>query len=87
MYAQPVTLAERAQIARDWRKAHSFTSPVVIDWPDNRINADYAGTPERLYILDRAGIVTFKSEMDPYPDAHLDDWENALQAALGASTM
>lgn len=79
MYAQPTDMNERAKVAHDWRIAHSFHSQVVLDWPDNRINDDYAGAPERLYVLDAKGIVTFKSEQGPYHDSHLEDWAAALR--------
>jgi len=79
MYAQPTNMDERAKVAHDWRSAYSFDSPVVLDWPDNRINDDYAGEPERLYVLDAKGIVTFKSEQGPYHDSHLEDWAVALE--------
>lgn len=79
MYAQPVSLEERAKVANDWRRAYDFRNPVVLDWPDNRMNADYAGGPERLYVLDASGIVTFKSEQGPYYDSHLEDWATALE--------
>lgn len=78
MYPQPVNMNERAKVANDWRNAYGFKSPIVLDWPDNRINRDYAGSPERLYVLDADGIVTFKSEQGPYHDSHLDEWAAAL---------
>lgn len=79
MYAQPINLTERAKVASDWRQAYGFKNQVVLDWPDNRINADYAGGPERLYVLDANARVTFKSEQGPYYDNHLDDWATALK--------
>lgn len=85
MYAQPVNLEERATVANDWRKAYDFKNPVVLDWPDNRINADYAGGPERLYVLDAKGIVTFKSEQGPYYDSQLEDWAISLEKVLRSS--
>ena len=81
MYAQPTDINERAKVAHDWRNAYSFHSQVVLDWPDNRINDDYAGAPERLYVLDAKGVVTFKSEQGPYHDSHLEDWAAALRSA------
>ncbi|WP_137701093.1 deiodinase-like protein [Marimonas lutisalis] len=81
MYAQPSDMNERAKVAHDWRTAYSFHSQVVLDWPDDRINEDYAGAPERLYILDAKGVVTFKSEQGPYHDSHLEDWAAALRYA------
>ena len=83
MYAQPATLDDRAAIARDWRDAFDIQAPIVLDWPDNRINDDYAGTPERLYVLDAEGVVTFKSEPGPYYDDHLEDWAAALARVAG----
>jgi hypothetical protein len=79
MYSQPVNMDERAKVANDWRSAYGFESPIVLDWPDNRINDDYDGSPERLYVLDSEGVVTFKSEQGPYNDDHLDDWAVALE--------
>lgn len=81
MYAQPTDMNKRAKVAHDWRKAYRFHSQVVVDWPDNRINDDYAGAPERLYVLDANGVVTFKSEQGPYHDSHLEDWAAALRNA------
>lgn len=77
---QLTTVEERARIAGDWRAAHSIEEPVLLDWPDNRINTEYAGSPQRLYVLDVQGIVTFKSECSPYYHDQLDDWAAALQA-------
>lgn len=85
MYAQPVSLEERARVASDWRRAYDFKNPIVLDWPDNRINAEYAGAPERLYVLDANGTVTFKSEQGPYHDSHLEDWAAALEEVVRSS--
>lgn len=87
MYSQPINMEERAKIARDWRNAYGFESPIVLDWPDNRINQNYAGSPERLYVLDADGVVTFKSEQGPYHDIHLEDWAGALEQAASVSTL
>ena len=79
MYAQPTNMNECAKVAHDWRRAYSFHRQVVLDWPDNRISDDYAGAPERLYVLDANGFVIFKSEQGPYHDSHLEDWAAALR--------
>lgn len=80
MYAQPVSMEDRAKVAADWREAYGFTNPVLLDWSDNRINTEYSGSPERLYVLDPSGVVTFRSEQGPYNDDHLEDWAEALRA-------
>ncbi len=78
MYHQPQDLSERAAIAHAWRNTFELQSPIVLDWPDNRINEAYSGSPERLYVLDCELFVKFKSEQGPYDDGHLDDWANVL---------
>ena len=80
MFAQPNDMKERAVIAHLWRKAFDIQTRIVVDWPDNRINAAYSGSPERLYVLDSKRFVTFQSEQGPYDDGHLDEWESALRA-------
>jgi hypothetical protein len=79
LYAQPVTMIDRAKIAADWRKTCGITSQIALDWSDDRINEDYSGSPERLYVLDAVGIVTFKSDQGPYDDTHIDEWAAALE--------
>lgn len=79
MYTQPRDLDERAAIARDWRRAFGIASRVVLDWPDNRINTTWSGSPERLYVLDAGKIVTFQSDQGPFEDDHLEDWASALE--------
>ena len=78
MYRQPQSLSERAAIAHAWRDTFELQKPIVLDWPDNRINEAYSGSPERLYVLDSERVVRFKSEQGPYDDSHLDDWAKAL---------
>jgi hypothetical protein len=82
MYRQPQDLSERAAIAHAWRDAFELQKPIVLDWPDNRINEAYSGSPERLYVLDSERVVRFKSEQGPYEDSHLDDWAQALANVL-----
>ncbi len=78
MVRQPQSLSERATIAHEWRNAYGLEKPILLDWPDNRINTAYSGSPERLYVLDSERIVQFKSDQGPYDDGHLDDWAKAL---------
>ena len=54
----------------------------MLSWPDDRINEDYAGGAERLYVLDAKGTVISKSEQVPYYDSHLDDWAIALEEVV-----
>lgn len=79
MYAQPQDLAQRAAIAQDWRRACGIANRIVLDWPDDRINRAWSGSPERLYVLDARKTVTFKSDQGPFEDGHLEDWASALE--------
>jgi len=40
--------------------------PAVIDGSDNRIERAYTGWPDRLYVIDRAGRVAYKSAAGPF---------------------
>ena len=40
--------------------------PAVIDNIDNTTEAAYTGWPDRLYLIDRAGRIAFKSQTGPW---------------------
>lgn len=40
--------------------------PAVIDGPDNHTERAYTGWPDRLYVIDRAGRVAYKSAAGPF---------------------
>jgi hypothetical protein len=79
---EPTTAAERAAVATLCALDLGFDRfPTLVDGMDNAVARAYAGPPARLYVIDRAGKVTYKSEPGPFgldPEA----FEAAIQKAL-----
>jgi hypothetical protein len=65
-YAQPKTLAQRIAIANDFTQRFKFPLPFGIDEMNNAANDAYAAWPERLYILDDSGRISYKGGNGPF---------------------
>jgi iodothyronine deiodinase-like protein len=65
-YPQPKTTAQRVAIANDFVKRFHYELPLAVDPIENPANALYAGWPERFYILDEKGMVTYKGKTGPF---------------------
>jgi hypothetical protein len=65
-YAQPKTLEQRVAIANDFTKRYKFSVPFGIDEMNNAANDAYAAWPERLYVLDGQGRVSYKGGNGPF---------------------
>lgn len=50
--------------------------PSVLDGEDNRVNAAYAGWPDRLYIVDIQGKIAYKGGPGPagFKPAEVEAW-------------
>ncbi len=84
LYADPTTLDERAEVAAACMLRYNFSFPMVLDDMTNAIDAKYVAMPERLYVLDAAGQVTWKCGLGPhYFDP--DGFEAAIAAAARTS--
>ena len=74
---QPETDDERAEIAGLCMLKLDIEMPMLLDGIANEVDLAYAAMPERLFVLDEAGIVTYRSEMGPFgftPEA----WRDAI---------
>lgn len=72
LYAEPATIEERADVAAACMLRFNFSFPMVLDDMTNETESAYIAMPERLYVLDGAGRVTWKCGLGPYyfdPDA------------------
>ena len=65
-YAQPKTMEQRIAIANDFTKRYKFDVPFGIDEMNNAANDAYAAWPERLYILDENGRISYKGGNGPF---------------------
>jgi len=65
-YAQPKNLAQRVAIANDFVTRFKYPVPFAIDDMNNAANDIFAAWPERLYIVDENGNVTYKGGNGPF---------------------
>jgi hypothetical protein len=65
-YKQPKTIEDRIAIANDFTKRYKFAVPFGIDEMSNAANDAYAAWPERLYIIDERGQISYKGGNGPF---------------------
>jgi hypothetical protein len=65
-YPQPRTLSQRIGIARDFVSRFGYDLPLVVDGMDNAADDRYAAWPERLYIVDKGGVIRYKGKTGPF---------------------
>lgn len=82
LFAQPTTYEERVEVAQACTLGLDINIPTLIDDMDDRVNAAYAALPDRLYLIDAAGRVAFKSGPGP-AGFKPDEFEEAIKACLG----
>jgi hypothetical protein len=78
---QPTTYGERVAVCDQFCGKLKPSMPVVVDDLDDRVGNAYSGMPARLYVIDTAGKVCFKSGRGPF-GFHVGEMEQALVQAL-----
>lgn len=78
LHAQPRSLDERAQVAKACTLTLNLRMPMLLDTMTNDVDTKYAALPERLYVLDAAGKVFFKSVMGSM-GFDVEAWADAIQ--------
>ncbi len=78
LFAQPTTEDQRAEVAAVCMLRYNFSFPMVLDDMTDVVGSTYMAMPERLYVLDAAGRVTWKCGLGP----HLFD-PDGFEAAIG----
>jgi alkylhydroperoxidase family enzyme len=63
---QPKAKFERAKVATQCHDLLETEMPLLVDGIDDRVGHAYSGMPDRLYVVDRAGKVAFKSGRGPF---------------------
>jgi hypothetical protein len=66
LFAQPTTEDERAEVAAACMLRHNFSFPMVLDDMSDVVGSAYMAMPERLYVLDGEGRVTWKCGLGPH---------------------
>jgi hypothetical protein len=64
--AQPKTYEERVAVANQCHRLVQFSMPLLVDEIGDPTGNDYSGMPARLYVIDRAGKVAYKSGRGPF---------------------
>jgi hypothetical protein len=64
--AQPKAEAERLAVAHTCCSSLEINMPLLVDGMDDRVGHAYSGMPDRLYVIDRAGRVAYKSGRGPF---------------------
>ena len=66
LVASTTTAEERLKVADICVKNLKIDLPALVDGPDNRVERDYTGWPDRLYVVDRDGTIAYKSAPGPF---------------------
>ncbi len=64
--AQPTSLEARCEVASSCVARLDLTIPTVVDGLDDRVSRLYGAWPERLYVVDAQGEVSYKGAMGPF---------------------
>ena len=82
VFHQPRTVEERAAVAEACVRGLSLAMPTVLDDMQNTVDTAYAALPERLYVVDRAGRIAWRSGPGPF-GFDIDGWEAAIREQAG----
>jgi Iodothyronine deiodinase len=66
VFASPKNFDERSQMGQLCVAKLGIKFPAIIDTFENATERAYKGWPDRLYVIDRDGRVSYKSNPGPY---------------------
>ena len=66
IFNQPKTMVDRMDLAKEFVEAMDVKTRTLVDDIANTANACYAGWPERIYVIDKGGIIAYKGGMGPF---------------------
>jgi type I thyroxine 5'-deiodinase len=82
LFETPESFEERAEIGKTCVKDLKIDLPMVVDEIDNRTERAYTAWPDRLYVIDAEGRVTYKSAPGPF-GFEIEPLAQALAAVAG----
>lgn len=86
VFEQPTTEEERAAAASSCAIGLNLSIPTLIDEMSNAVDEAYAALPDRLYLVDAAGRVAYRSEPGPF-GFKSDEFEAAIVAHLKSTAV
>jgi iodothyronine deiodinase-like protein len=66
LVATTTSADERYQVAGLCLTKLGIEIPALVDEPDNRVERAYTAWPDRLYVIDRNGLIAHKSAAGPF---------------------
>jgi hypothetical protein len=78
IFRDPTSNAERTEVAESCVRKLGIRFPALIDGIDNTVERQYTGWPDRLYLIDRDGRLSYRSAAGPF-GFHPADLEAALK--------
>jgi hypothetical protein len=81
IFSQPTTVNERAEVAEACVLSLDLAMPTLLDDMTNQVDTAYVALPERLYVIGRDGVITYRSEMGPW-GFDVDAFEAALREQI-----
>jgi Iodothyronine deiodinase len=66
LFRDPTTNEERESVASSCVRRLHIAIPALIDSISNRVEQQYTGWPDRLYLIGADGRVQFKSDAGPF---------------------
>jgi hypothetical protein len=82
VFASPKDEEERALVAGACVRNLGIKFPAVLDGFDNPVEKAYTGWPDRIYLIDAQGRVTYKSRPGPF-GFEPDELAGSLKRLLG----
>lgn len=65
LITDPKTLQERQAAARRFADQFKVSIPIVVDTLDDKAGLAYAAWPDRIYVIDAEGKITYKGAVGP----------------------
>jgi hypothetical protein len=65
-FEQPTRLDERTSIAGQCCSKLEISMPLLVDDMNDRVGRAYSGMPDRMYVVDRDGLVVYKGGRGPF---------------------
>lgn len=83
LYQQPRSIEEREELAQVCALRLNMKMPMLLDNMSNEVDRLYAALPDRLYLLDEAGAVIFRSVVGS-PGFDVESWHTAIKTHVAA---
>ena len=82
VYSQTKTEEDRADVAEACVLSLNLELPMLLDEMSNEVDEAYAALPERLYLINKEGSISYKGNPGPW-GFDIESWEKAIQEELG----